>query len=444
MSNPLLLSYYGDDLTGSTDAMEALAVNGVKTVLFTHVPDAARRAKFADYAAVGLAGTSRSETPQWMDTHLRAAFDWLASLKAPMCHYKVCSTFDSSPGTGNIGRAIEIGRAAFGQTVTPLIVGVPQLRRFTCFGQLFAAYQGVVYRIDRHPVMSRHPVTPMTEADLALHLAKQTDLPVKVLSFEALQKDSAADDYKAMAAAGPGILLVDVTDMATQAKAGEIAWRFKGETGPFIAGSSGVEYALFRAWAKTGEAKDAPSFAAPGPAERIAVVSGSVSPSTERQIRIALDNGFTGIAVDAIRLLGGEAKAEMERAIAEGLTQLSAGRSVILHTALGPATDRGAEIAAKGASRHMIGKALGGILSGLVERAKLSRVVVAGGDTSSHALSALGIDALTTCHPLPKTPGSPLCTAHGNAMFDGLQIAFKGGQLGGDDYFVAIRDGRMG
>jgi len=56
-----------------------------------------------------------------------------------------------------------------------------------------------------------------------------------------------------------------------------------------------------------------------------------------------------------------------ESAIAEGLTQLSAGRSVILHTALGPATDRGAEIAAKGASRHMIGKALGGILSGLVE-----------------------------------------------------------------------------
>ena len=31
----LLLSFYGDDFTGSTDVMEALATNGVKTVLFT-------------------------------------------------------------------------------------------------------------------------------------------------------------------------------------------------------------------------------------------------------------------------------------------------------------------------------------------------------------------------------------------------------------------------
>ncbi|MGO8249179.1 hypothetical protein ACC809_36725, partial [Rhizobium johnstonii] len=37
-------------------------------------------------------------------------------------------------------------------------------------GNLFAAYQGRIFRIDRHPVMSRHPVTPMDEADLAVHL----------------------------------------------------------------------------------------------------------------------------------------------------------------------------------------------------------------------------------------------------------------------------------
>ena len=30
----LLLSYYGDDLTGSTDVMEALSLGGVPTVLF--------------------------------------------------------------------------------------------------------------------------------------------------------------------------------------------------------------------------------------------------------------------------------------------------------------------------------------------------------------------------------------------------------------------------
>jgi uncharacterized protein YgbK (DUF1537 family) len=87
---------------------------------------------------------------------------------------------------------------------------------------------------------------------------------------------------------------------------------------------------------------------------------------------------------------------------------------------------------------------LGRIQKALIQEGGLKRVVIAGGDTSSHALQELDFTALTTCHPLPKTPGSPLCVAHsGNRAFDGLQIAFKGGQLGGEDYFAAIRDGRM-
>ena len=51
--------------------------------------------------------------------------------------------------------------------------GIEHVKRYTAFGHLFAGYQGKTYRIDRHPVMSRHPVTPMDEADLALHLARK-------------------------------------------------------------------------------------------------------------------------------------------------------------------------------------------------------------------------------------------------------------------------------
>ncbi len=36
--NPLLLAFYGDDFTGSADAMEALTINGVKTALFLGHP----------------------------------------------------------------------------------------------------------------------------------------------------------------------------------------------------------------------------------------------------------------------------------------------------------------------------------------------------------------------------------------------------------------------
>jgi hypothetical protein len=43
--------------------------------------------------------------------------------------------------------------------------------RYQAFGNLFATVEGTAYRLDRHPTMSRHPVTPMTEADLRLHLS---------------------------------------------------------------------------------------------------------------------------------------------------------------------------------------------------------------------------------------------------------------------------------
>ena len=36
--NKFLLSFYGDDFTGSTDVMETLALNGLPTALFLKTP----------------------------------------------------------------------------------------------------------------------------------------------------------------------------------------------------------------------------------------------------------------------------------------------------------------------------------------------------------------------------------------------------------------------
>lgn len=428
-----LISYYGDDFTGSTDAMEALASNGVETVLFLGQPDAALLSRFSAARAFGLAGTSRSETPEWMDVHLRAAFEWLKTLNAGLNHYKVCSTFDSAPHVGNIGRAIEIGRAVFGEAPVPLVIGAPQIRRYTAFGQLFAAYQGRNYRIDRHPVMARHPVTPMDEADLLLHLARQTDLSAALVDNVAILGEVRPGDA--------AILLLDVLDHPTQAAAGRLLWDVLRPRSRFVCGSSGVEYALIRAWRAAGLIGEKPRFADAGPVDRLAVVSGSVSPTTERQIRHALANGFDGVELDALALSGDGADVAVENAVKAGLSALEGGRSVVLYTALGPATDRGGELDAKGGARHGLGRALGRIQSQLVSRAGLGRAVVAGGDTSSHALGEMGISALTLRMPLPQAPGSPLCVAHGGAA-DGLEISLKGGQIGGDDYFSMIRAGR--
>ncbi|MBO1040071.1 four-carbon acid sugar kinase family protein [Brucella pituitosa] len=441
-SNELLLSYYGDDLTGSTDVMEAMASNGVDTVLFMNVPDEALLSRFSHCKAIGLAGTSRSETPEWMQENLTPAFNWLKSLNAAIAHYKVCSTFDSAPHVGNIGKAVEIGKAIFDQAYVPLIVGAPQLKRYTSFGNLFAAYQGETYRIDRHPVMSRHPVTPMHEADLRVHLAQQTVLKAVLADLATLSAADADDRVNAIVKNADGMLLFDVDSHESQLQAGEQLWRLRPDAGWFVAGSSGVEYAFLAAWAKAGLINAKKEFSLPGKADRIAVVSGSVSPTTERQIRHATASGFTGIDLNPLDLLGENGNQAIEAAIAEGQKALKQGNSVILNTALGPSADRGTEIDKIAGSRHKLARSLGFILRSLVERERLTRAVIAGGDTSSHALRELHVDALTTLLPLPQTPGSPLCTAHGaHAATNGLQIALKGGQVGSDGYFSQIRDG---
>ncbi|GAJ93311.1 hypothetical protein RRH01S_05_03860 [Rhizobium rhizogenes NBRC 13257] len=438
----LLLSYYGDDFTGSTDVMEALASNGVPTVLFLGIPSAEMLDRFKECRAIGIAGTSRSETPEWMQQYLVPTFEWLKGLGAAICHYKVCSTFDSSPRIGNIGKAIEIGKELFAQSFVPVAVGAPQLKRYTAFGHLFAAYQGQVFRIDRHPVMSRHPVTPMDEADLALHLRKQTSLPVSLADLVTLSADSADQQLDALAGA-EGILLMDVDSPETQAAVGKQLWRLKTNNGFFIAGSSGVEYALLGAWRDKGLIDERAEFALPGKVGRLAVVSGSVSPTTERQIRQATADGFDGVDVDPLALVGESADRAIEDATNAGIASLKAGRSVILHTALGPSADRGGDIDRVPGARHRLGQALGIILRRIVEEERLPRAVIAGGDTSSHALKELRVEALTTLLPLPQTPGSPLCLAHGGyTPTNGLQIALKGGQVGTDDYFSQIRDGR--
>ncbi|KAB0676879.1 four-carbon acid sugar kinase family protein [Aureimonas leprariae] len=435
MTETPFIAWYGDDLTGSTDVMEALSLRGVETVLFTGVPTEGQLARFPTVRALGIAGTSRSETPAWMDEHLPPVFRWLGEREAGIVHYKVCSTFDSAPHVGSIGRAIEIGRRVLGEKPVPILVGAPQLRRHTAFGNLFAAFRGETFRIDRHPVMSRHPVTPMREADLRRHLADQTDLSVALLDLVATVAPDADARLGALLAEAPGAVLIDVADAETQRAAGRHLKRLAAAGHRFVVGSSGVEYAL------ADEVAAPPSFPPLAPAERLAVVSGSCSPTTERQIRHAEARGFALVPADPRAFAAGD-EAAAEATATQALAELAAGRSVIVNTALGPDTDLGEALAGIEGARHRIGQGLGRLQARLVRETGLRRAVIAGGDTSSHALQALGVFALTMRLPFPQTPGSPVTLAWSDdPAFDGIELAMKGGQVGDDAYFVDLRGG---
>ncbi|MET7244947.1 four-carbon acid sugar kinase family protein [Methylobacterium sp. EM32] len=443
-----LVAFYGDDFTGSSAAMEVLAFAGLETVLFLSIPSEARLKAFAGARAIGIAGVARSQPPAWMDRELPPAFRLLAALQAPVAHYKVCSTFDSAPQVGSIGRAAEIGREIFSNSWTPMVVADPGMGRYQSFGHLFAMAHGRGHRLDRHPTMARHPVTPMDEADLGRHLARQTALPVGLVDFVAMKRGEGDAALDRAVADGAKIVSLDVLDPETLAEAGRLIWE-RGGRPVFAVGSQGVEAALVAHWRAAGLLPPEPPASRCAPVERIAVVSGSVSPATAGQIAHAFDHSFSGIRLDARRLVDDNAFAqEIGRAVEAARRALSEGRAPLVYSATGP--DDPAVAALREAvavagldpvlASERLGAGLGRALREIVLGAGLTRAVIAGGDTSGHAALQLGIDALTALAPLD--PGSPLCRAHGaDTPLDGLELALKGGQVGRPDFFSAVRQG---
>ncbi len=453
ISERLLLSFYGDDLTGSCDAMEALALGGVRTALFLEPPTRELlREGFPDLQAVGVAGVSRIMTPAQMDEALPDLFTRMKRLDAGVFHYKVCSTFDSSPKVGSIGRAIDIGRRVFNSRFTPLLVGAPALKRYCLFGNLFATVGDEIFRLDRHPTMNRHPVTPMLESDLRLHLSRQTEKSIALLDILNLTGSQAEVDrnISRVLESRPEIVIFDTLDDARLEEAGRLIWSQCGDATLFVAGSSGVEYALVAYWQTAGVLPGSIDLNhAATVAKQIIVMSGSCSPVTGWQIEWAVENGFGGIELNAARLanydLCAAERADVKR---KALDVLASGRSVVLFSALGPddpkieATVR--EMCAAGCdpqvARERLAEQQGIILRELLEMTGLRRAVIAGGDTSGHAARQLGIYALELLAPI--APGSPLCRAlSSDSRFDGLEIALKGGQGGKADYFGRILTG---
>jgi 3-oxoisoapionate kinase len=73
----------------------------------------------------------------------------------------------------------------------------------------------------------------------------------------------------------------------------------------------------------------------------------------------------------------------------------------------------------------------------------LSRVGVAGGDTSSLAVGAL--DAWGLSYLAQLAPGTALCRLHSEAPgLDGVEIMLKGGQMGSQGVFERLVHGTGG
>jgi 3-oxoisoapionate kinase len=420
----LLMGFIGDDFTGSTDAMESLARHGIRTVLFTTFPNAEQLGQYPGLNAFGVAGLTRSVPTEEIDGHIRPMLVGMREFGVPIVHYKTCSTFDSSPTIGSIGRVIDVGMEVLASEFVPVVVGAPALGRYCVFGNLFARYggEGEIFRLDRHPSMSRHPVTPMKEADLMRHLGEQTGKAIALLDVASLEMPLGNVERRLGELVEDGAEIV-MMDVLHERHLGTIGALLTERTRPlFVVGSSGVESALCAHWEKTGEAVEKAEFARPGAAKPIVAVCGSCSPVTGGQIEWAIANGFVEVIV-------GDEEAAKRASAAIGER-----KSVCLHTGGTRAANRGS------GERPKFGEILGQILLDILRETPVRRMVVAGGDTASQLARVLEIDAVEMIGEL--TRGSPLCRITSeNPLVNGKEITFKGGQIGNQDFFGLVERG---
>jgi uncharacterized protein YgbK (DUF1537 family) len=428
----LRLAYYADDFTGATDALEQLENAGVRTRLFMEPPSRETLATTPEVEAIGVAGRTRSLPTAEIDAEVRPALRALQELGANHVHYKICSTFDSSPDIGSIGRVIDIASEEFAGPFIPLVVGAPGLGRWCVFGNLFASY-GIgadtpAYRLDRHPSMSLHPVTPADEADLRVHLARQTDKRISLVDIRTIDcspQDVIAAVERVCGEDTAEIVLFDCLSNENLATIGAVLEHYADTKQPlFSVGSSVIETALASQWNLPARVAGPSS-----PSEPVLVLAGSCSPVTATQIDEAKQAGFSIVMLDARRLITGDRSA-VDKAATQAVEALASASGVIVSSH--GSANRDIELPA-----DRLGAALAEVYRRVRDSSPLGLTVIAGGDTSSYAARSLRIESLSYHSPL--TPGAPICRATStDPLVDGGCFVFKGGQVGRPDLFASL------
>ncbi|MDN3496441.1 four-carbon acid sugar kinase family protein [Planococcus sp. APC 4015] len=412
----LRATFYGDDFTGSVDALLQYARRGWTGRLFTALPDEdALLAAAATVDVVGVAGIARSLPTDRIAAELGPVLTRLVSLHPRLIQYKACSTADSAPDIGSLGRVIELGRELVADAPVPMLFAQPDFGRYTAFGHHFASEGGVVHRLDRQPTMSTHPSTPMTESDLAVHVGRQTDLPIGSLAFTAYGSDEAI--AAALSASAEAAVVMDAVDDAHLRMIGAALGRLPAPV--FAIGSGGLSHGVAAADPRSADPLPT-STGASGP---VLAVSGSRSAQTRRQLDAAAAAGWLVRPLD----LGRE---DSHRDVIDALT---GGRSVALSS--DDAVTAGVDpsqlleaIAVAGAS----------VVDHALRVGATRRIIVCGGDSSSRITRRLGVTSLSiVANPWDNIV---LLRAHAaDPAVDGAEMLLKGGQVGDVDLLERIR-----
>jgi len=446
------LAFYGDDFTGASDNAAQYARHGLRTLLFFSNPNTEALKKAAlSYDVIGVAGTARSLPPTEMADELLPVLENFSQLGVNFIQYKCCSTFDSSPSIGSLGEAIRLMRKQWPQSFVPVFAATPEFGRYTLFGHHYARAGEQVYRLDRHPVMSRHPVTPMHESDLGKVLTQQGFEPEHLIDLRQLDACEARPNTLADQLAAKDSAVFDGYTQRQVITGAASLWQMSRSRTICAMAAQGLAHALGAHLRERGQiASPEPSHTL-APVDRLLVLSGSCSALSAAQIDWAVGAGFTGIRITPEQLIHTD-EASRQSLQQQMLTALVAGKSVVMYTAKGPDDDQVASVQDKlpaGVSApafvaHRIGLLYAQLARAAIVDAGLTRIVVAGGDSSSFTMRQLGAIALETKASHFKQ-NAHVCTLFSDdPEMHGKEVLLKGGQVGTPELYGLMLKGFNG
>ncbi len=413
----ILLGCIADDFTGATDLANNLVRSGMRVVQAIGVPGAPLQ---ADADAVVVALKSRTIAPAEAVRQSLAALQWLQAQGAQQIYFKYCSTFDST-AQGNIGPVAEALMDALGVDFSIATPAFPDNGRTVFKGHLFV---GDVL-LDESG-MQNHPLTPMTDANLVRVLQAQCRRKVGLIDYKTVAQGEAAVRARvaALRADGVGLAVVDAVSNEDLLRLGPA---LKGLR--LVTAGSGVAIGLPANW---GLVPSSTASALPAPHGLQAVVSGSCSLATNRQVMAFIQAGHPALAVDPLRIAAGvDVVAE---ALAWAEPRIEAGPVLVYSTADSNAVKAIQSQLGVDEAGSMVERTIAAIAGGLVQRG-VRQLVVAGGETSGACVQALNISQMKIGPQID--PGVPWCSGQSQAAGgESIHITLKSGNFGTDDFFT--------
>lgn len=392
-----------DDFTGASDIALTLAEGGFRVAQYNGVPE-----KPTDGALDAGVVALKSRTAPVADAVAQsvAACHWLLSQGADQIVLKVCSTFDSTD-RGNIGPVLETLAERTGERQVIVCPAFPENGRSLYQGHLFVAD-----RLLSESGMQNHPLTPMTDPDIRRVLAAQTDWAIAHVPASVVWQG--AEAIRSALPAEPAMVIVDAVRDDDLRVIGQAARDRR-----LLCGGSGIALGLPGNY---GARPGAPSWEpVPGPG---VVLSGSCSIATRGQVE-------TYCAQAPSRQIAAEAAVAGEIDI-DALADWAAAQAVppLLFSSADPDEVRAAQ---KALGQERVAEAIEAVFAQLAQALVargVSRLVVAGGETSGAVVAALGAQELEIGPRI--APGVPLMRLPGPPA---RALALKSGNFGGPDFF---------